>query len=939
MTSKTYPDQTAAGYVYDLVGKIQQVSDPTGTCGFAYDNMGRLTGTTTQYTFLPGHNFQNGYSYDAASNRTSLTAPDGSTNSYNYDTLNRLTTLTNSLTGQFGFGYDALSRRTQLTRPNGVNTNYNYDSVSHLLSVLHQAGSTTLDGAGYGYDFAGNRTSKTNYLNGITSNHGYDAIYELLQVTQGGSTTENYSYDAVGNRLSSTGVPTYSYNSSNELTSNSSGSYTYDANGNTLSEPSGKSYTWDFENRMVSAVVPGTGTVTFKYDPFGRRIQKSGPLGTTNYLYDGPNIIEELDQSATVLARYSQGANIDEPLAELRSSTATYYEADGLGSVTSLTNSSAMNVGTYTYDGFGKLTGSTGSLINPPANNTAVYTFSTSSTSIHLLTQGVENQGSGTPLRTTIYCYNTPNPTVASCPTAYSPVFPLTQTDVFTTLSGMSAYSRVSKIFDSYGNLTRTAIYDFGASTPTRTIDTPVGNYQAGTGCVAIGSSINSRTCWRNVWAGNVGGTLFSSTNFTYNSTGNLVTKSDQVNVTGTATYLNTTFQPNTNGTVAWTRDANQNQTTIAYGACNSGMPTKITLPNTLYSQIGWDSGCNGAVVTSTKNLAGNSTSTTYDDPFWRIKSFTDEEQNQKTISYGYNPPTVESILNFGSSTIDLYKQTNVTVLTAYSQKRESPSSSNWDTVQSGYQWGTTGKTTSVSIPCATSQASGCTTGITTTTHDALGRPLVQTDGGNGTVTFTYTGSSNCTSSLPGCLIKSVTIGPAPAGEVVKKVEQEYNGLGQLVASCAISSATGSKGCGFGGYTGFPTAYVYNGNGTVASISKSSNTKTQTRSSTYDGLGRTLTSTYPESGLTTYVYDNDTACSVVGLTGSSNGDLISKTDANSNKTCYNYDALHRLPDVAVIKGSACIPPVKRFRYDTASNGVLPIPPGYSATNTGGRMIS
>ncbi|MFZ0359118.1 MAG: hypothetical protein WAL58_01670, partial [Terriglobales bacterium] len=68
-----------------------------------------------------------------------------------------------------------------MTRPNGVNTNYAYDSVSHLLSVLHQAGSTTLDGAGYGYDFAGNRTSKANYLNGITSNYGYDAIYELQQ--------------------------------------------------------------------------------------------------------------------------------------------------------------------------------------------------------------------------------------------------------------------------------------------------------------------------------------------------------------------------------------------------------------------------------------------------------------------------------------------------------------------------------------------------------------------------------------------------------------------------------------------------------------------------------------------------------------------------------------------------------------------------------------
>ena len=106
-------------YIYDLAGKIQQVSDPTGIYSFAYDNMGRLIGTTTQYSFLPGHNFQNAYTYDAASNRTSLTAPDASITTYGYDTLNRLNGLANSWAGSFGFGYDALSRRTQLTRPNG----------------------------------------------------------------------------------------------------------------------------------------------------------------------------------------------------------------------------------------------------------------------------------------------------------------------------------------------------------------------------------------------------------------------------------------------------------------------------------------------------------------------------------------------------------------------------------------------------------------------------------------------------------------------------------------------------------------------------------------------------------------------------------------------------------------------------------------------------
>jgi YD repeat-containing protein len=107
------------------------VNDPTGTYGFSYDtstplsagNMGRLTGTSTQYSFLTG-TFTNSYSYDAASNRTGYTAPDGSTNTYSYDNLNRLTTLANSWAGSFGFSYDALSRRMQMTRPNGVAANY-----------------------------------------------------------------------------------------------------------------------------------------------------------------------------------------------------------------------------------------------------------------------------------------------------------------------------------------------------------------------------------------------------------------------------------------------------------------------------------------------------------------------------------------------------------------------------------------------------------------------------------------------------------------------------------------------------------------------------------------------------------------------------------------------------------------------------------------------
>jgi RHS repeat-associated protein len=376
LTHKGYPDSTGVDCVYDLAGRIKQVSDPTGLYGFAYDNMGRLIGTTTQYSFLPGNpspTFSNAYAYDAASNRTQFTAPDGSSNTYQYDTLNRQTTLTSSVTGQFTFSYDALGRKTGLNRPNAVNTSYAYDSLSRLLNVLHQSGGATTDGASYTYDNAGNRASKVNKLNNVAEQYVFDAIYQLKQVTQGTTTTESYTYDAVGNRLSSLNVPSYSYNSSNQLTSTSTLSYTYDNNGNTLSKTTSGAttqYIWDFENRLRSVVLPGAGgTATFKYDPFGRRIQKSFTQGTTitttNYLYDGENSIAELDQNANVLTRYTQTAVIDAPLAESRSGVVSYYQQDGLGSVTSMSSSGGSLATTYIYDSFGNLTASSGTTINP----------------------------------------------------------------------------------------------------------------------------------------------------------------------------------------------------------------------------------------------------------------------------------------------------------------------------------------------------------------------------------------------------------------------------------------------------------------------------------------------------------------------------------------------------------------------------------------------
>src|SRR5439155_8961647 len=143
----------------------------------------------------------------------------------------------------------------------------------------------------------------------------------------------------------------------------------YDYNGNTITKTDSTgttNYAWDFENRLSSVTLPGTGgTVTFKYDPFGRRIYKSTSSGTSIFAYDADNLIEETNASGGAVARYSQGLYVDEPLAMLRSATTSYYHADGLGSVTSLSNSAGSLAQTYGYDSFGKQTSSSGSLTNP----------------------------------------------------------------------------------------------------------------------------------------------------------------------------------------------------------------------------------------------------------------------------------------------------------------------------------------------------------------------------------------------------------------------------------------------------------------------------------------------------------------------------------------------------------------------------------------------
>jgi RHS repeat-associated protein len=108
----------------------------------------------------------------------------------------------------------------------------------------------------------------------------------------------------------------------------------------------------------------GGGAVNLTYDPFGRRIQKASTGGTTTFLHDGLNSVEDVDGSGVVVARYGEGLGVDSPLATVRSNAISFYEADGIGSITSLTGTSSTITQSYMFDSFGKTT-SNGASTNP----------------------------------------------------------------------------------------------------------------------------------------------------------------------------------------------------------------------------------------------------------------------------------------------------------------------------------------------------------------------------------------------------------------------------------------------------------------------------------------------------------------------------------------------------------------------------------------------
>lgn len=363
-------------YTYDGLGRLTGKSYaggsvPTPAVTFGYDGASNLNLATDGGTILTWtHNLTGEpesatnqqeqvtlrYGYDDAGNRVSLNARALLSLTYDYDDVGRPWHIFRG-TETFTFGYDNASRRRSLTYPNGAVATLTPDALSRLDLLEVQGAAGTIARFDYEYDAVGNRLRKA--TPSVDETYTYDDVYQLDTVSRNSNLVEDLGFDLVGNRNSTLALPdpaNWLYSNRNELLTAGTTNFTYDLNGNLATKNDGTdpwTYEWDAENRLTRVTRNGAEVARHRYDALGRRVGKTASGVTTTYTYDGEDIVRETVGSTSRV--YVHGPGIDEPLARVTDSTATYLHADGLGSIVNHTNSAGSVVYSRGYDAFGNL--------------------------------------------------------------------------------------------------------------------------------------------------------------------------------------------------------------------------------------------------------------------------------------------------------------------------------------------------------------------------------------------------------------------------------------------------------------------------------------------------------------------------------------------------------------------------------------------------------
>ena len=361
-------------YNYDALGRLTSMTERSGENAVQvyaanYDSANRITESVYAVSANWDGSFEDaygyGYTYDSTDGSlSSMYLPDESTYTYTYDDLKRLSNRVLEVDGE-----------TFISRNYGYLPGTGTNGTTMMVGSMSNSNGTggIISQHTYTYDDVGNITA----IGGSNpATYTYDSLGQMLTETIDGITT-TYTYDEAGNILTVDDgymEHTYTYGDADWkdlLTAYDGYSISYDAIGNPLSWYDGTSFTWELGRRLMSATNPYTGlSNSYTYNADGLRLTKTVGTVEHKYVWQGSKLISEYYGGKELHFFYDESGA---PFAFAYKSSATaapvfyYYVTNLQGDVIKILNASGSTVATYSYDAWGKILDSSGSMadINP----------------------------------------------------------------------------------------------------------------------------------------------------------------------------------------------------------------------------------------------------------------------------------------------------------------------------------------------------------------------------------------------------------------------------------------------------------------------------------------------------------------------------------------------------------------------------------------------
>jgi RHS repeat-associated protein len=391
LTGTTYSDKTTPSVTmaYDADGHLIAMTDGSGSWSWTYNSMHEPTSITE------GNSGTVNYTYDLDGHVTSITYPNGQTVTMTYDGAGREASVEDWLGNTTTFAYDADSNliSEQFPESTGELDTTGYDTDGQITTIADTKGATTLFSADYGRDADGTVTSDTSQA-AATGSYGYTSMNQLCYAGNAPSKpcasapakAATYADDPAGNL---TTLATLSKSATTETTQ------TFDPAdqlcwtkvaapaGACASPPKGATrYAYNKDGDLTS-VTPASGTATtLAYDQANRLISDTHGSTTATYTYNGNNLrmstkvgttttddtwdltgsIPMLIADGTTYYVFGPGGL---PLEQISGSSVLFYHHDDIGSTRLLTSTTGSVTATYTYDPYGNVVRTTGTVDNP----------------------------------------------------------------------------------------------------------------------------------------------------------------------------------------------------------------------------------------------------------------------------------------------------------------------------------------------------------------------------------------------------------------------------------------------------------------------------------------------------------------------------------------------------------------------------------------------